>query len=81
VNGQRYAIDADTKQLDTRDYGLIGSILGSIPGVEVRGRSVRIPGGSVLGFRLERPLTMGVADRGVTRDGFHYHDWYRRDRQ
>jgi hypothetical protein len=23
---------------------------------------------------------MGVADRGVNRDGYHYHDWYRRDR-
>jgi hypothetical protein len=28
---------------------------------------------------LERPLEMGVADRGVTRNGSHYHDWYDRD--
>ena len=81
VNGQRYALDADTKQLDTRDHSLVGSLLGAIPGVDVRGRSVRIPGGTVLGFHLEQPLTMGVADRGVMRDGYHYHDWYRRDRQ
>jgi hypothetical protein len=80
VNGQRYAVDADTKQLDTRDNSLIGSIIGQIPGVDVRGRSVRIPRGSVMGFRLQRPLMMGVADRGVDRDGNHYHDWYRRDR-
>ena len=33
-------------------------------------------------FRLERPLMMGVADRGIMRDGRHYHDFYRdyRDR-
>jgi hypothetical protein len=34
----------------------------------------------VMGFRLDRPLDMGIADRGVNRDGLHYHDWYRRDR-
>jgi hypothetical protein len=30
----------------------------------------------VVTFRLERPLDMGVADRGLTRDGRHYHDYY-----
>jgi hypothetical protein len=34
-----------------------------------------------MGFRLERALNLGVADRGVMRDGNHYHDWYRRDPQ
>jgi hypothetical protein len=33
-------------------------------------------------FRLQRPLDMGVADRGIMRDGRHYHDYDRpyRDR-
>ena len=78
VNGQRYALQADPQQLEGRDRSLVGSIIGSIPGVDVRGRAVRFPRGSVMGFRLDRPLNMGVADRGVTRDGNHYHDYYGR---
>ena len=31
--------------------------------------------------RLDRPLDVGVEDRGVDRDGNHYHDWYRNDRR
>jgi len=59
---------------------MVGSIIDSIPGVDVHGRSVRIPRGTMMGFRLDRSLDMGIADRGVDRDGYHYHDWYRRDR-
>jgi hypothetical protein len=78
VNGQRYAVQADPQQLEGRDRSLVGSIIGSIPGVDVRGRAVRVPRGAVMGFRLGRPLNMGVADRGVMRDGAHYHDYYGR---
>jgi hypothetical protein len=35
----------------------------------------------VLTFRLPRPLEMGVADRGIDRDGRHYHDYYNDDRR
>ena len=80
VNGQRYALQADPKRIDAQDGSLVGSILDSIPGVDVHGRSVRIPRGTMMGFRLDRSLEMGIADRGVNRDGLHYHDWYRRDR-
>jgi hypothetical protein len=38
-----------------------------------RGRRVRIPVESVLTFRLEQPLMMGVADNGYNRGGRHYH--------
>jgi hypothetical protein len=43
---------------------------------------VRIPRDTPLSFRLDRPLDIGVADRGVTREGRHYHDYYddRKDR-
>lgn len=80
VNGQRYAVDSAAVQLDTNP-GLNGSIVGPVRGGAWRGRSVKIPRGTLIGFSLQRALVMGVADRGVTRDGIHYHDYYRRDRQ
>jgi len=81
VNGQRYAIKADSTRVESqRDSSLIGAIVGAVSGGEVRGQAVRIPRNSVVAFRLDRQLDMGVADRGVTRDGSHYHDWYDRNR-
>jgi hypothetical protein len=81
VNGQRYAIKTEAnRQESKRDDSLVGSIVGAIQGGQARGRAVRIPRDSILTFRLARPLDMGVADRGTTRDGRHYHD-YDRDRQ
>ena len=82
VNGQRYAIDTDPNRIvgtagaDSR----IGSIVGTRRG-GIRGRTVRVPSGTVMAFRLDRALNMGVADRGVTRDGLHYHDYYGRGRE
>ena len=76
VNGQRYAIRTDANRVESqRDDSLIGGIIGAINGGEARGRAVRIPRDSVVTFRLQRPLEMGVADRGLTRDGRHYHDY------
>jgi hypothetical protein len=80
VNGQRYAIRTDPNRIESqRDNSLVGAIVGAIKGGQARGRAVRVPRDSVVTFRLERPLDMGVVDRGVTRDGYHYHDWYHRD--
>ena len=80
VNGQRYAIQTDRNRVESqRDNSLVGSILGAINGVQVQGRAVRIPRGSVLDFRIQTPLVVGVADRGVDRGGYHYHDWYRQN--
>jgi hypothetical protein len=77
VNGQRYAIKTEPNRFESqRDNSLVGAIVGAINGGQVRGRTVRIPRDSVVTFRLERPLEMGVADRGVMRDGRHYHDYY-----
>jgi hypothetical protein len=78
VNGQRYAIRTDATRVESyRDNSLVGSILGAINGGEYRGRAVRIPRGSLVTFRIQRPLDIGVEDRGIMRDGRHYHDWYR----
>ncbi|HET6145249.1 MAG TPA: hypothetical protein VFE02_17200 [Candidatus Acidoferrales bacterium] len=77
VNGNRYAIKTEpNRQESRRDDSLVGSIVGAIQGGEARGHAVRIPRDSVLTFRLRRPLDMGVADRGVDREGHHYHDYY-----
>ena len=56
-----------------------GAAAGAGSQMVTRGREVRIPRESLLTFRIERPMEMGVADRGVTRDGFHYHDYDNRD--
>jgi len=81
VNGQRYAIPAAPTRVDSQqDNSLIGAIVGAVNGGEAQGRVVRIPRNSVLNFRLSRALDVGVADRGVMRDGNHYHDWYDQDR-
>jgi hypothetical protein len=78
ANGVRYAVKTDPNRVESRrDDSLVGAIVGAIRGGEVRGRAVRIPRDSVISFRLERPLDVGVPDRGVTRDGRHYHDYYR----
>ncbi len=77
VNGERYAVKVEPNRQEARqDDSLVGSIVGAIQGGEARGHVVRIPRDSVLTFRLQQPLEMGVADRGTDREGHHYHDWY-----
>jgi hypothetical protein len=53
----------------------IGAGVGAAAGVglSIRGRQVRVPAGSVLNFRIDRPLTIGVVDPGYDRDRRHYH--------
>lgn len=57
----------------------IGAAAGAAAGVGgqvlTRGRQVRVPAESVLTFRLQQPLDMGVADNGILRNGRHYHDY------
>jgi hypothetical protein len=78
ANGVRYAVKTDPNRAESRrDDSLVGAIVGAIRGGEVRGRAVKIPRDSVISFRLERSLDVGVPDRGVMRDGRHYHDYYR----
>jgi hypothetical protein len=81
ANGQRYAVKTEAKRIESkRDDSLVGGIVGAITGGEGRGRVVKVPRDSVVTFRVERPLDMGVPDRGSTRDGRHYHDSDRDDR-
>lgn len=75
INGHRYAVKTDRQRVDSDNDNLIGQIVGAINGDH--GRYVRLQPGTRLGFRLDRPLDVDVADLGVMRDGHHYHDWYR----
>jgi hypothetical protein len=58
----------------------IGAAAGAAAGASTqtltRGREVRVPAEAILTFRLERPLVIGVPDRGRMRNGNHYHDYY-----
>jgi hypothetical protein len=75
VSGQRYAVRSDPNRYESRrDDSVVGAIVGAISGMQVQGRAVRVPRDSVVTFRLDRPLEIGVQDRGVDRDGGHYHD-------
>ncbi len=77
VNGQRYAIRTDPNRIESqRDNSIVGAIVGAINGAQPRGRAVRVPRDTVVTFRLDRPMEMGVADRGLDREGHHYHDYY-----
>jgi len=79
VNGQRYAIRTDPNRVESqRDNSLVGSIIGAINGGQAQGRAVsrKDTRGSLLNFRIQRPLDMVVVDRGTMRDGRHYHDYY-----
>jgi hypothetical protein len=76
VAGQRYGIQTDPDRIEAErhDNSLVGSIVGALSGDQVNGRHVKIRQGTVLTFRLERPLVVGIADHGETRDGGHYHN-------
>jgi hypothetical protein len=41
--------------------------------VATKGKAVKIPAGSLVTFRLEKPLHAGVADAGFSRNGKHFH--------
>jgi hypothetical protein len=50
-----------------------GAGAGAVGQTVTRGGSVRLPAESLLTFRLDRPLRVGSADDGYSRDGRHYH--------
>jgi hypothetical protein len=78
-DGQRYAVRADTKSVQSQqpNDGIVGAIFGAINGGQARGQAVRVPGHTLVTFRVQRPLDVGIPDRGVMRDGSHYHDYER----
>lgn len=60
VQGQRYGLDTTANRLESGGDNLIGEIVGAFTGGQVRGRSIIVPRGSVVTFRIERPMVMGA---------------------
>jgi len=58
----------------------IGAAAGAAAGVglALHGKSIRVPAGSTVTFRLDRGLTIGSRGRGFDRDRIHYHRDYDR---
>ena len=54
----------------------VGAAGGAGAQVLTRGKSVKVPSESLVTFRLQQPLRTGVADRGFSRNGRHYHPGY-----
>jgi hypothetical protein len=50
-----------------------GAGAGAVGQTVTRGGRVQLPAESLVTFRLDRPLRMGVNDSGFTREGRHYH--------
>jgi hypothetical protein len=117
INGERYAVDANTNPVgtsgvkntietgagtigankDTATYigggALLGTIVGAIAGggkgaavgaavgaaagagaqIYTHGKRVSVPAESLLTFRLDQDLALGVQDTGFIRNGSHYH--------
>jgi hypothetical protein len=53
----------------------VGAAAGAGNEMATRGREVRVPSETLLTFRLDQPLTMGVPDSGETQGGYHYHGY------
>ena len=50
-----------------------GAAVGAVSQIATSGRNVRIPAESLITFRVDTALTMGIADNGTQNDGNHYH--------
>jgi hypothetical protein len=74
VDGQRYGLRTSTTHVESQQ-NLVGAIVGAVSGAEVRGRAIHIHSDTVLNFRIQRPMEMGVVDSGTDRDGRHYHPY------
>ncbi len=51
----------------------VGAGVGAGAEIATSGHEVRIPSESLVTFRIDRPLVVGVPDEGAERDGNHYH--------
>jgi hypothetical protein len=50
-----------------------GAAAGAGTQIVTQGKSISVPRGSVVTFRLDRPLDVGIADTGYSLNGHHYH--------
>jgi hypothetical protein len=63
VRGERYGLDTQVSRLDSGSNNLVGAIVGAFTGGQIRGPRISVPRGSILSFRVDRPMVMGVAHR------------------
>ncbi len=56
--------------------GGVGAAAGAGTQVLTRGKKVYVPSESLVTFRLEQALRVGVSDNGFSRNGNHYHSGY-----
>jgi hypothetical protein len=117
INGERYAVAADSNAVGTSGVGstiengagsigankdtatyigggaLLGTVIGAITGggkgaaigaavgaaagagaqIYTHGKRVSVPAESLLTFKLDEDLALGITDNGFTRNGSHYH--------
>jgi len=50
-----------------------GAGAGAVGQTVTRGGNVRVPAESLITFRLDRDLRVGIRDEGYDRNGYHYH--------
>jgi hypothetical protein len=53
-----------------------GAAVGAGTQILTQGRRVSVPAESVITYRLQSGLDLGVLDTGYNRDGVHYHHYY-----
>ena len=56
-----------------------GAGAGAVGQTVTRGGNVRLPAESLITFRLDRDLRVGIRDEGYDRDGYHYHRYSNED--
>jgi hypothetical protein len=54
----------------------VGAGAGAVGQTVTRGGRVQLPAESLVTFRLDQPMMVGIQDSGYTRDGRHYHRPY-----
>jgi len=56
--------------------GGVGAAAGAGTQILTKGKSVKVPAETLVSFRLEQPLQIGISDTGFSRNGRHYHSGY-----
>ncbi len=61
VNSERFGVWSEADQVEAqRDDSLLSTIVDPAPDVQVHGRAVRVPSGTVLTFRIEHTMIVGI---------------------
>ena len=64
VRGREFGMPTSPQRMGGPNNNAVGNIIGSITGQQVQGRQVRVHRGTVLNFRINRPLEMRASRYG-----------------